>query len=72
MSVKSEQAIADYNRCVAELRAGLANLQEFVGSLPVADRAGISSPFDYGHLGTVQRMHQLIGEASRAADAFYR
>ena len=70
MSVKNEQAVADYVRCVEELRTALANLQEFVASLPVADNAGIPSPFHYGHLGTVLQIHELIGKASRAADTF--
>lgn len=72
MSVRNEQAVADYVRVVAELRASLANLQEFVASLPVADKAGIPSPFDYGDLGAVQRIHRLIGEASKAADEFWQ
>jgi len=70
VSVKNEQAVADYWRCVAELRAGLANLQEFVDTLPVADRTGIPSPFHYGHLGTVQRLHEMIGNASKMVDSF--
>jgi len=72
MSVKNEQAVADYVRCVADLRAALASLQEFVAGLPVADRAGIPSPFEYGHLGTVQQIHRLIGEASNTADKFWQ
>jgi len=71
MSVKNEQAVADYVRCVEELRTALANLQEFVASLPVADKTGIPSPFDYGDLGSVRRVHGLIAEASKAADEFW-
>ena len=71
MSVKNTEYVQRYVHEVAGLRAALANLAEFVDTLPAPDDAGELPTMHYGHLGTVSAIHVRIGELSRMADEMY-
>jgi hypothetical protein len=71
MSVKSQAHINLYTAQVCELQGAIANLAEFVDTLPGPDANNeLPSPFHYGHTASVARLHELIAEAIKIADSF--
>lgn len=70
MSVKNTNSVTAYVANVAEILAAIENLKEFVESLP-APVDGELPNLHYGHVGSVAKIHELIGEASRYADEFW-
>ena len=72
MSVKSQSHVNIYAAHVCELKGGIANLAEFIENLPSPDEHNeLPSPFHYGHIGSVERLHELIAEAMKIADSFH-
>ena len=72
MSVKRKETVDRYVNQVAEIQAAIENLKEFVGTLPAPNEHGHLENVDYGHTGSVGRMHELIKEVSQFADSFYK
>jgi len=72
MSVKSQEHVDRYVAQVCGLQAAIANLAEFVDTLPSPDENNeLPSPIHYGHTGSVARLHNLIAEAMKVADSFH-
>jgi hypothetical protein len=72
MSIKSQAHVNLYTAQVCELQGAIANLAEFVDTLPAPDENNeLPSPFHYGHTGSVARLHELIAEAMKIADSFH-
>lgn len=72
MAIKHADSVARYETTVAHLHAVLANLTEFVDSLPAPTETGTLEGMDYGHLGTLEHIKTLLGEASQAIDGFFK
>ena len=45
----------------------LESMQEFVSNMPAPDENGHIPCINYGHIGTMARIHDLLKEASDAA-----
>ena len=71
MSVKQCSHVNTYTAKVIEIRNVLENLIEFVDMLPAPDDNNELANLDYGHLGTIDHIHALLGQASRATDGFH-
>lgn len=71
MSIKHVSAVNEYTARVMEIQAVLANLAEWAESLPAPDEEGTIHSLHYGHLGSIQEIHKLLGEISRHADGFH-
>ena len=63
MTIKNPASVHNYISMVEELRSALANLTEFVNTLPAPDDDMNIPGMDYPQLGDVGRLHELIGEA---------
>jgi hypothetical protein len=72
MTVKNASFVGQYVRTRTELLAALENLQEFVENLPAPDESGFIPNLDYGHLGSLGHMHEVIGEVARTADEMFK
>ena len=70
MMIKHQKSVEAYVSQVMDLRAALDNLVEFVGSLPAPDEDNNIPGLNYGHLGDVGRIHELIGEAMGHANEY--
>lgn len=62
-AIKDPASVHRYISMVTELRNALENLSEFVGTLPAPDDDMNIPGMNYGQLGDVTRLHELIGEA---------
>ena len=71
MSIKHASAVNDYADMVSKIQSALANLAEWAASLPAPDHNGELPNLHYGHLGTIDHIQNLLGQASRAADKFH-
>lgn len=71
MTVKSQSHVHEYTSLQAETVSVLENLLEFVQGIPAPDDDGSIHGIDYGHLGSLQQLHKLLGEASQIADEFW-
>ena len=71
MSIKSQHHVHEYTSLQAETMSALENLLEFVQDIPAPDEDGSIHGIDYGHLGSLQQLHKLLGEASNIADEFW-
>lgn len=70
MSVKQTSSVNAYTADVIEIRNVLANLIEWVDSLPAPDDNNELHTLHYGHLGTIGHIHTLLAQVSHAADRF--
>ncbi len=70
MSVKSTPHVAAYVKNVAEIRAAIESLNEFVQALPLPDNGELPS-LHYGHTGTVDLLRQRLDETKLIAEQFY-
>ena len=70
MTIKHQKSVDSYVSQVMDLRAALENLAEFVASLPAPDDDNNIPGLNYGHLGDVCRIHELIGEAMEHANEY--
>ena len=71
MSVKNREFVERYVSDVQETLSALANLREFVESLPAPENGELWN-LHYGHIGSVNEIKRLIGEAMVHADSFYK
>jgi hypothetical protein len=71
MSVKQASAVNDYTAKMIEIRNVLENLIEWAESLPAPDDQNELHSLHYGHLGTIEHIHNLLGQVSQAADGFH-
>lgn len=71
MSVKNKSAVNDYAAKVIEIQNVLENLLEWANSLPAPDDNNELHSLHYGHIGTIDDIHKLLGQASQAADRFH-
>jgi len=71
MTIKHKETVDQYVVTVSEMRNALANLAEFVDSLPAPDCDGELPGMDYGHLGTLSEVRYGILHAMRHADSMY-
>lgn len=72
MSVKNQDWVQQYVSEVADIRAALANMLEFVDSLPAPNGCGELPTLHYGHLGTVSAIHHHLATVSRLADEMHQ
>ena len=70
MTIKNTQYVEKYARQVFEIMGALENLQEFIGSLPAPDECENIPGLDYGHLGSIDRIHTSVTVAMETADEF--
>jgi hypothetical protein len=70
MSVKNTSAVNQYTAMVCEIQSALANLSEWAESLPAPDDNNELANLHYGHLGTVEHIHGMLAQVSKAADSF--
>ena len=68
MSVKDPATVSRYAKQHANLVAALANIAEFVESMPAPDEQSHIQNIDYGYTGSVGKMHELILQACNIAD----
>jgi hypothetical protein len=68
-AVKDAATIAAYVQHHAMLVNALANLTEFVNSMPAPDENGNLPGVDYGYTGSTACMVEHLAEATRIADA---
>ena len=68
MSVKNREFVERYVSDVQETLSALANLREFVESLPAPENGELWN-LHYGHIGSVNEIKRLIGEAMVHADS---
>lgn len=68
MSVKHAATVANYRIVVSELKNGLANLTEFVNTLPMPNEQGHLESIDYGFVHRVQEMHRLLAQVIEHSD----
>lgn len=68
MPLDQPAAVRTYTRAVADIRAALANLDEFGGSLPAADPDGEVPNIDFGQLADLLVLRAVLGEASLQAE----
>jgi hypothetical protein len=71
MTVKSKKHVSEYASRVAEIQAALQNILEWTENLPAPDDAYEIPNLHYGHMGTIERIHNLVGEISKATDGFH-
>lgn len=71
MSVKNKTAVNTYTAKVCEIQMALANLAEWAESLPAPDDNDEIANLHYGHMGTIDHIHDLLGQVSQAADGFH-
>jgi hypothetical protein len=69
MSVKDPATVSRYAEQHASLVASLANLAEFVESMPAPDEHGQLQNVDYGYTGSTAHLCDLIAEAVRVAES---
>jgi len=69
MSVKDPATVNRYAEQHASLVAALANLTEFVESMPAPDESGHLQNVDYGYTGSTAHLCELIAEAVRVAES---
>jgi hypothetical protein len=69
MSVKDPATVNRYAEQHASLVAALANLAEFVESMPAPDESGQLKNVDYGYTGSTAHLCELIAEAVRVAES---
>ena len=67
MTVKNESTVKRYLRWHSEMAAMIDNLREFINSMPTPDDGEIAG-IDYGYIGSIGRMHELLKEFSEVAD----
>jgi len=70
MSIKQLSSVNIYTAKVIEIQNALANLAEWAESLPAPDDDGNIHSLHYGHLGVIEHIHNLLGQASQATDKF--
>jgi len=70
MSIKQLSSVNIYTAKVCEIQAALANLTEWADSLPAPDENDTIHGLHYGHLGVIEHIHNLLGQASQATDKF--
>ena len=71
MSVKQAAAVQEYISKVLEIRSVLENLMEWADSLPAPDDNNELHSLHYGHIGTINHIHDLLGQVSEATDHFH-
>ena len=67
MSVKNIRAVERYVEEIAAMNTALAELAEFVGSMPAPGDDGTLASLHYGHLGTVSELRKRIGQVEAIA-----
>jgi hypothetical protein len=67
MAVKHEETVQRYVIRNAQMISMLESMQEFVSNMPAPDENGHIPCINYGHIGTMARIHDLLKEASDAA-----
>jgi hypothetical protein len=73
MSVKDTRTVDEYTRNVAAMQAAIEKLQEFVESLPAPDENGhLPSPMDYSHTGSAAFICDMIEQAAKFTDGFWK
>ena len=70
MTIKHDPTTDRYISQVADIRAVLANLQEWSDTLPAPDENGNLPCLNYGHTGTIGHVRELLAQASEATDRF--
>ena len=68
--IADAKAVANYAAFVMESRGMLANLTAFFDTLPAPDDDGNLPTLNYGQLGTLNKVHSLLIEASETLDEF--
>jgi hypothetical protein len=69
MSVKDPATVNRYAEQHASLVSALANLAEFVESMPAPDEHGQLQNVDYGYTGSTAHLCELVAEAVRVAES---
>jgi hypothetical protein len=64
MTVRHPASVERYAQQHAEMHAMLENLREFLATMPAPDENGDIHGIDYGYLGDVTRVHELLELAS--------
>jgi hypothetical protein len=73
MSVKDTRTVDAYTRNVAAMQAAIEKLQDFVDNLPAPDENGhLPSPMDYGHTGSVGMVADLVEQAAKFTEGFWK
>ena len=62
--VSDEKTVQRYAQQHSEMLAMLDNLKEFVASMPAPDENAVIPGVDYGYVGEVGRIHELLKQAS--------
>lgn len=70
MSIKHASSVNNYTTKVAQIQNAISNIQEWLDSLPAKDDNHAIPNIDYGHLGTIEHIHNLLGQVSQATDGF--
>jgi hypothetical protein len=66
--ISDTNTVLHYCHQHAELMGMLANIQEFVATMPAPNENGEIKNIDYGYIGSIDHIHSLLCEASEIAD----
>lgn len=70
MTIRTADHVANYAGLTISLTFALENLTDFVESLPAPDDNETVPNIDYGHLGKLIRLHEILAEAALLTDNF--
>ena len=70
MTIKNPRYVDKYAAQVMEIRSALANLAEFVETLPAPDDNENIPGMDYGNLRSIDQLHSLLGVAIGTVSEF--
>jgi hypothetical protein len=65
--IKDAHTVERYTKQIMQMRAMAENLVEFLDSVP-APVDGQITGIDYGYIGSIGRMHELLKESMEVAD----
>ena len=71
MSVKNQNSVRQYVKDVAEIRAALENIIEFVDTLPAPDDNNELPTLHYGHVGDIAGIRAAVGEVACRVDLMF-
>jgi len=73
MSVKDTRTVDAYTCNVAAMHAAIEQLKAFVDSLPAPDENGhLPSPMHYGHTGSVGMVCDMVEQAAKFTEGFWK
>lgn len=72
MAITHRDGVAAWQSAHAELKDSIRRLSEMADRMPDVDQNGEVAHVNYGHLGDVLLINQLLSEAADSADELFR